>query len=155
MAPPPKAGSIGSTVQLDKWGPNVKLRQLKPSPHRSTAVKETVCENYELTIGQEGSGVVLTFDLDDLNGLQELQDFLPLTHVRSLAQDDQGFHVEFSDREDDFGSAVPVLFPLQPGMEEIVEAIRTTYGRLFIAALGDGEEAGSSQIMFAREMLLA
>ena len=135
-------------------GANGQTSATKTSLHRSTAVKETVCENYEITIGAEGSGVVLTFDLDDLNGLEALQEFLPLTHVRSLTQDSEGFHVEFSDREDDSGSAVPVLFPLQPGMEEIVEAVRSTYGRIFVAALGDGEEPGSSQIMFAREMLL-
>lgn len=118
-------------------------------------MKETVCENFEITIGEEGTGVVLTFDLDDLTGLEELQDFMPLTHVRSLQLDDQGFHVEFSNREDEAGNAVPVLFPLQPGMEEVIEAIRTTYGRLFVAALGNGDEPGTSKVMFAREMLFA
>lgn len=117
-------------------------------------MKETVCENFEITIGEEGTGVVLTFDLDDLTGLEELQDSMPLTSIRSLSQDEKGFHVEFSNREDESGSSVPVLFPLQPGMEEVIDAIRTTYGRLFVAALGEGDQPGSSKIMFAREMLL-
>ena len=118
-------------------------------------MKESVCENYELTFGQDNAGVVLTFDLDDLHNLEEAKPYLPLAYVRSLSLDKHGFHVAFSDQEDESASALQVLFPLQPGMEEVLQALREGYGRLIVAALGEGEEKDSSQIVFAREMPLS
>ncbi len=108
---------------------------------------ETICENYEITVGDEGTGVALTFDVDDL-------DEVGLNYVKSLNIDAQGFHVELASSPTS-NDVLPVLFPLQEGMEELVEEIRQSYGRLFIAGLGEGDEPGTSKIAFAREMLLA
>lgn len=118
-------------------------------------MNEPVCENYEITIGEDGAGAVLTLDLDDLNAMEAIKPHLPLMHVRELRIDAEGFHIGFSDSEDTSGSLVFVLCPLQPGMEEIVTTLREHFGRMYVAVLGDGDEPGSSKIMFAREMLLA
>lgn len=114
----------------------------------STEMKsEVVCENYEISIGENGSGVVLTFDIDDI-------DRVGLSYVQSLLIDEKGFHVDLSSGPvaDD---EISVLFPMQEGMEPLIEEIKQSYGRMYVAALGDGEEAGSSKIVFAREMLLS
>lgn len=110
--------------------------------------QEIVCENYEITVGENGAGVALTFDLDDLPGKGQ-----GLAHVHSLAIDKAGFHASFSS-----GPGAPVmsraLFPIHADMEPLVADIREQYGRLFVVALGPGEEAGSSAVIFAGEMLL-
>lgn len=108
---------------------------------------EKVCINYEITIGDEGTGVVLTFDIDDV-------DEVGLTYIKSLDIDSKGFHVELASTPTS-NDVLPILFPLQEDMEELVDEIKQTYGRMFVAALGEGEEPGSSKIVFAREMLLA
>lgn len=147
--------SIGTGLQLDKLGAKVKIPSTKTPTYQAMSVKESICENYELTFGKDGAGVVLTFDLDDLHNLDEAKPLMPLTHVRSLSLDEQGFHVSFSNQEAESASALQVLFPLQAGMEEIPSLLREEYGQLLVAALGDGEEEGSSEIAFAREMLLS
>lgn len=108
---------------------------------------ETICENYEITIGDEGTGVVLTFDVDDINEVG-------LTYVKSLEIDPKGFHVELSSSPTS-NDSLAILFPLEEGMEDLVGEIKQTYGRMFVAGLGEGEESGTSKIVFAREMLLA
>ena len=110
---------------------------------------EIVCENYEITIGEEGAGVALTFDLDDLPEKGK-----GLAHVHSLKVDEQGFHASFS-----AGPGTPpqvsALFPTHEEMAPLVADIRQQYGRLYVVALGPGEEEGTSAVIFAGEMLLA
>lgn len=108
---------------------------------------EVICENYEISIGEGGSGVVLTFDIDDIEQVG-------LSYVKSLEIDEKGFHVTLSPGPV-ANEEITALFPMQEGMEPLIEEIRQSYGRMYVAALGDGEEAGSSKIVFAREMLLS
>lgn len=106
--------------------------------------KEIICENFELTVGEEGRGVALTFDVDDIPQKN-------LDYVKSLLMDSKGFHVVLHSKEAD----VAVLFPFEDeGGVAIGEEIKTTYGNLFIVGLGEGAAAGESAIVFARELPL-
>lgn len=101
-----------------------------------------VCENYELTFGEGKSGVVLTFELDDL-----LPAIIP-TYVDALRITKENIEVDFRDESDPDGYHVTILFPLNEAMEEAVALVRDDFKRLFVAGLGD------VGVAFAREMLL-
>ena len=110
--------------------------------------QELICENFEITVGEDDAGAVLTFDIDDLAPITADSD---LVDVVGLAKNKESLRITFSHFN---GSQSTVVFPTSQASQEALEEIMTTYGRLFVAALGDGKEPGSSAIIFSREMLL-
>ncbi len=110
---------------------------------------ELTVENYELTVGEGDLGVALTFDVDDLP-----EKGRGLHHVQSLDLAPDAFLVAISASESLESQPLRLRFPFQQGMDEIVEAIKTHYGRLYVAALGEGQEPGTSAILFERDMVL-
>ena len=105
-----------------------------------------VCENYELTVGNEGSGVVLTFDVDDVPA--------HLAHVESIRLAADGFHAVMAADADGHGR-VHVLFPTGDGVDEIAQEIQRSYGRLHVAALGPGDTPDQGGIAYSAELVLA
>ena len=111
--------------------------------------QEFTCINYEITIGEDGTGAVLTVDIDDL---QELTADSEMVDVVDLTLTDTAIRTTFSHFN---GNQSVVLFPSAQEDQAVLNEIRTIYGRMFVAALGDGDEPGSSKILFSRDMLLS
>lgn len=115
------------------------------------AGQPVVCENYEITFGADGQGVVLSFDLDDLP-------VKGLAHVQSLALTPEAFVVHLARSEAaDAPAALEVHFPIGPADGElkiVADNVRKEYPTIYVAALGpDGN--GESKIAFSRELPVA
>ena len=115
------------------------------------AGEPVVCENYEITFGADGQGVVLSFDLDDLPAKD-------LAYAQSLALTPEAFVVQLAQSDaSDAPVALEVHFPVGPAdgqLKVVADSIRKEYLTVYVAALG-ADANGESKIVFSRELTLA
>lgn len=108
-----------------------------------------ICENFEMVTGgtdDNGKGIVLTFDLDDIQPEG-------LGHIESVLIENDGIHAFLAENE---GSpeALHVLFPFESEeqLAQTMAVIKDQFGGFLIAALQQKEGEEEPTIAFCREM---
>lgn len=106
------------------------------------------CENYELTFGDDGKSVVLTFDIDDLPSIT-------YQHVKSLALKGEVFVATLANSEDADAATQEIHFPVGPEegeMYKLAKTLGTTYPDVYVAALGPKADGEGSDVVFSGQV---
>lgn len=109
-----------------------------------------VCENYEITFGEDGQSVVLTFDVEDVPAKG-------MNHVRSLALTDDLFVATLASSTEADAQTQTIHFPVGPAdgqLRIIADTIRDKYPTVYVAALGPAEDGDNSTIVFSDQVSL-
>ena len=108
------------------------------------ADQPVLCENYELTFGEDAKSVVLTFDIDDLPSP-------PYQHVRSLVLNSEAFVATLANGEEADAATQEIHFPVGPEegeMQKLAKAIQA-YPDVYVAALGPDATGEGSEVVFS------